>query len=410
MSEIHTHVFENGLTLLAEPIVGVQSVGLTMLLPAGVACEPADKLGSAALLSEMIFRGAGDLNARQHSDALDQLGVKRHSGVQVRYLSVGATLLGERLGESLPLITDMIRKPTIGDDAFAPARELAVQAIDGLEDEPQEKVSIELAKRYLPAPLGRSSLGERDHITAMSADDIRRYATDQFVPGGAVIGIAGAIEFDDVRRRFEQLLGDWSGDADEPTITDEPTRGYAHINATSAQQHIGVAYDTVPESHEDSMLQRVAVAALSGGMSGRLFTEVREKRGLCYAVYARYASFKERGAVRAYAGTTTERAQETLDVMTGELHRLSEGIDEDEFQRAVVGLKSRLVMQGESTSARGGAIASDYALLGRARTLDEIAEQIDAVTLDKVNAFLAANRPADLTTVNVGPKPLNING
>jgi len=406
MSEILQHVFDNGLTLLVEPIAGVQSVGMTVLTPAGIATEPADKLGSAALLSEMIFRGAGDRSAREHSDALDQLGVKRSSSVQTRYMAVGATFLGERIGDALPLIMDMIRRPTLSDEAFAPSRELAVQAIDALEDEPQEKVTIELRKRYLPQPLGRSSLGERGHLTAMTADDVRGFHQTRCTAGGAIVGIAGAIDFDDVRRRIDEHLGDWAGQADEPAIAGNPPRGYAHVKATSAQQHIGIAYDTVPESHPDAMLQRVGIAALSGGMSGRLFTEVREKRGLCYAVFAGYRSLRDRGAVTAYAGTTTERAAETLQVMTDELHRLSEGIDEDEFQRAVVGLKSRLVMQGESTGARGSAIANDLALIGRARTLDELAGEIDAVTLEKVNAFLAANPPKDLTTVNVGPEPL----
>jgi len=406
MSEILQHVFDNGLTLLVEPIAGVQSVGMTVLTPAGIATEPADKLGSAALLSEMIFRGAGDRSAREHSDALDQLGVKRSSSVQTRYMAVGATFLGERIGDALPLIMDMIRRPTLSDEAFAPSRELAVQAIDALEDEPQEKVTIELRKRYLPQPLGRSSLGERGHLTAMTADDVRGFHQTRCTAGGAIVGIAGAIDFDDVRRRIDEHLGDWAGQADEPAIAGNPPRGYAHVKATSAQQHIGIAYDTVPESHPDAMLQRVGIAALSGGMSGRLFTEVREKRGLCYAVFAGYRSLRDRGAVTAYAGTTTERAAETLQVMTDELHRLSEGIDEDEFQRAVVGLKSRLVMQGESTGARGSAIANDLALIGRARTLDELADEIDAVTLEKVNAFLAANPPKDLTTVNVGPEPL----
>lgn len=406
MSEILQHVFDNGLTLLVEPIAGVQSVGMTVLTPAGIATEPADKLGSAALLSEMIFRGAGDRSAREHSDALDQLGVKRSSSVQTRYMAVGATFLGERIGDALPLIMDMIRRPTLSDEAFAPSRELAVQAIDALEDEPQEKMTIELRKRYLPQPLGRSSLGERDHLTAMTADDVRGFHQTRCTAGGAIVGIAGAIDFDDVRRRIDEHLGDWAGQADEPAIAGNPPRGYAHVKATSAQQHIGIAYDTVPESHPDAMLQRVGIAALSGGMSGRLFTEVREKRGLCYAVFAGYRSLRDRGAVTAYAGTTTERAAETLQVMTDELHRLSEGIDEDEFQRAVVGLKSRLVMQGESTGARGSAIANDLALIGRARTLDELAGEIDAVTLEKVNAFLAANPPKDLTTVNVGPEAL----
>ena len=116
-------------------------------------------------------------------------------------------------------------------------------------------------------------------------------------------------------------------------------------------------------------------------MSGRLFTEVREKRGLCYSVFASYAGHKTYGAVLGYAGTTVPRAQETLDVLVAELKRLSQGVEPDEYERAVVGMKSRLVMQGESTSARARAIAGDQYVYGQPRTLDEWAAKVDAITL-----------------------------
>jgi predicted Zn-dependent peptidase len=142
-------------------------------------------------------------------------------------------------------------------------------------------------------------------------------------------------------------------------------------------------------------------------MSGRLFTEVREKRGLCYAVYAAYQSMRERGGVFAYAGTTPQRAAETLEVLTEQLKCLSDGVAEDEYARAVVGLKTRLVMQGESTAARAAALASDQYLRGRPRTLDQVAAEIDAVSLDSLNRFVAEHRPDQFTTLNVGPEPLS---
>jgi predicted Zn-dependent peptidase len=158
------------------------------------------------------------------------------------------------------------------------------------------------------------------------------------------------------------------------------------------------------------MLQRAAVAVLSGGMSGRLFTEVREKRGLCYAVFSRYAADQHRGMVLAYAGTTTARAQETLDVLVGELRRLSDGVRRDEFDRAVVGMKSHLIMQGESTPARSGALAADQAVRGRPRSLDELAKEVDALDFDQLNRFVATHRPGEMTTVTIGPAALKLPG
>jgi len=139
-------------------------------------------------------------------------------------------------------------------------------------------------------------------------------------------------------------------------------------------------------------------------MSGRLFTEVREKRGLCYAVGARYHTLKEYAGISCYAGTTPEKAQETLEVIMAEFDRLCEGISVDEMQRAKVGLKSSLIMQSESSSARAGGIASDYYLLGRVRPLDQIKSKLDATSVDSVLAFLEANKFADYNVVTIGPK------
>jgi predicted Zn-dependent peptidase len=176
-----------------------------------------------------------------------------------------------------------------------------------------------------------------------------------------------------------------------------------HQPAESAQTHLGVAYDAVPEPDERSVLQQVANAVLSGGMSGRLFTEVRERRGLCYSVFSRYSSDRDLGMMVAYAGTSAAQAQETLNVLVGELRRLSEGVDPDEFARAVVGMKAGLVMQGEWTAARAGAIAADQLILGGPRSLEELAERVSAVRLERLNDFLRQQRPGPMTVVSIGP-------
>jgi predicted Zn-dependent peptidase len=170
--------------------------------------------------------------------------------------------------------------------------------------------------------------------------------------------------------------------------------------------HIGVAYDAPPESDPKSMHERLAVGVLSGGTSARLFTEVRQKRSLCYSVGASYGAGRDYGVVTLYAGTTPQRAQETLDVCLAEIERIREGVTDSEFDRAVIGLKSHLIMQGESTSARAAAIGSDYFRLGRARTLDDVAREIDAITPDAINAYLGSRQFGDLTMASVGPVEL----
>lgn len=407
---IATHRYGNGLTLVVEPIGGVNSVGMTWLLPAGAATEPAGKLGVGTVLGEMVLRGAGELDARGYPDALDLLGVHRSTEVQTHHIRLGATFLGDRLDAAIPLLFDAIRRPHLREQDFAPSVQLALQSIEALEDEPQEKVMIELRRRHLGDPLGRSSMGDAEHLKAMGVGDVRAFAASRFVPGGSVLGFAGNVSFEHVRDRVGELLGDMRGEAAEidADATPHGPHGYLHIKTDSTQQHIGLAYETVGEADPAGPTQRVATAVLSGGMSGRLFTEVREVRGLCYSVYAAYAPRRTTGTIYAYAGTTTQRAAETLEVLSRELRRMSEGVALDEFERAVVGLKARLVMQGESTSARAKAISYDQYLLGRPRSLAERTAEVQGVTLAGLNRFLASHPPEGFTTLTIGPEPLPV--
>jgi len=411
MAEIHHHQLSNGLHVLAEPIEGAQSLAMSWLLPAGVAYEPSGQAGIANLLAELIGRGAGDKDAREHAEALDRLGVRRDTHAQTRHLRLNATLTHDKLEPALPLLTDMVRAPQLTQEALEPSRLLCLQELASLDDEPQQRAMLELKRQHYPEPFGRSPYGKVEDLQAIDRDQVVQYWRDGFVPGGSagsILAFAGRFDWERLVRQVESLLGDWQGRRSEPRPAGEANRGYHPLEAETSQMHIGVGYDALPESDEKSIYQKAATAVLSGGMSGRLFHEIREKRGLCYAVFATYAGQKDRGAVLGYAGTTTPRAQETLNVLIDQLNRLSEGANENEFQRAVVGMKSRVVMQGESTGARAAAIAGDLHARGRARTLDEIAAEIDALTLEDLNAFLAEHPPGDFTIVTIGPSALEV--
>jgi predicted Zn-dependent peptidase len=143
-------------------------------------------------------------------------------------------------------------------------------------------------------------------------------------------------------------------------------------------------------------------------MSARLFTEVREKRGLCYSVSASQATLRDRGAVLGYSSTSAERAQETLDVLLGEFVRLAEGVEPHELDRLKARIKSGLIMQQESCASRSSAMARDWYLLDRVRTLDEVAAAVDALSADSINAYLKQNPPGDFTVVTLGQQPLEV--
>lgn len=408
-STIVTRTLACGMPLLIEPMRGVRSLGLTWLIPAGSAHDPEDRQGLSSMWSELLMRGAGELDSRGHADACDALGVSRSVDSGGLFLRVSATMLGERFAEALPLLVDMVRRPRFEAEAIEPARELALMAIEGLKDDPQERAMLELKRRHHPWPLNRSNLGTVEGLGAITHEEVMSGWRERAVPMGSILGIAGAIDPDRAVDLVERALEGWSGKRAEPVLGSMPARGYAHETDQSNQVQVIVAMDAPAEPESMSMAQKVAVNVLSGGMSGRLFTEVREKRGLCYSVSASYASEKQLGTLSAYVGTTPERAQESLDVLFAELKRITTDagrVTPDEFRRAIVGMKSNVVFSGESTGARAAAIATDFHKRGYARSLAEIASQIDAVTLNDLNAYLA-NRPMGRVTIQtLGPSPL----
>jgi predicted Zn-dependent peptidase len=406
MSTIVTTTLSSGMTLVVEPLENVASVAAQWLLPSGSATDPVDGDGYATLLCELIFRGAGDRSSREHSDALDCCGVQRAASVGAHHLRLGATLMGDRLDEALPLLADMVRRASLPAEALEPVRRLCLQSLESLDDDPQHLVMIRLREQHLPPPFNRHGYGDADVLRDAAIEPIRRAFAARFVPEGSILAVAGAVDAAALAARLEDLLGGWSGAATEAATSGPPARGHRHIEQETAQVHIGVAWDAPPESDDDAMLERLGTGVLSGGTSGRLFTEVRQKRSLCYSVGASYRAGRDRGHVSMYAGTTPERAQQTLDVAVEQVRRLADGVRADEFDRAVTGLKSRLIMQGESTAARAATIAADQFRLGRPRTLGDVAAQIDAITLDRLNAYLAAREIGDLTITSIGPAPL----
>ena len=402
------HTFPSGLTLLGEQMPGMQSAAMTLLVPAGSGTDPEDRSGSATVLAELVLRGAGERDNRQLTDYLDSLGLQRGSSVGVHHSRLSCAGVAPMVIQGLGAYADIVRRPKLPEEGFAPSRDLALQALAGIDDEPRQKLMVKLREWHLPFPYGRNSMGERAHLERLTLDLCREDFSRRYHAQGAILALAGNVDFEQITREVERLFGDWNGrPVDEVRLTPPPGR-YFYEPQPSEQTHIGIAYPSIPETHDDYYVARMAIEILSGGMSGRLFTEIREKRGLCYSVGVNYAGLKGLGAIFGYAGTSNERAQATLDCFVAELHRLSDGITEAELDRAKIGLKASTIMTGESTSARAGAIAHDYFMRGRIRTLDEIKDAIDAVTVEQVNAYLRRNEPGPFTIAIVGPKELKL--
>jgi len=406
---LDTYVLDNGMVILGEPMEAVESVAFDFMLPAGASVVGEGFCGVGEVISDWIFRGAGDRSSRELGDALDGLGLHRSGSVGSAHLSLGAALESSNLAEGLDLYADIILRPSLQDDEFEPARQLAIDGVHSLDDDPRHKVMIQLREQFYPYPLGISTVGHIEELKALTAEKTRGIVDEHFRLSQTVFAVAGKYDFDKVCRQLEKLF---AGQRREPAGAIEigsRAGKYMHIEDDSSQVHIGLMAESVTLGDEDYYNARVAVSVLSGGMSARLFTEVREKRGLCYAIGARYHGLKEAAGVMCYAGTTPDKAQETFDVIRSEFGRLGEGISDDELARAKVGLKSDLILQSESSSSRAGSIGVDYYMLGRVRSLDEIKDAVEATSVDSVLGYLQNKRFEDFTVVTIGPKELTTN-
>ena len=408
MEQTDKYVLKNGMVLLGEPMAGVESVAFDILMPAGASLLPGGACGAANVIEDWIFRGAGSRDNRALGDAMDGLGLHRSSSVGSAHLSIGAALEASNLAEAMALHADVIRKPHLTDEEFEPARQLAIESILALEDEPRQKVMLELRKRFYPDPLGRSTAGEIDELKGLTPAKARRIVKDHFSVGQMILSVAGKYDFEELCKQVDRLFGRAKSKTVPPPTLGAQVGKYTHIPNEGAQVHIGLMVKTVKFTDNDYYNAKVATSVLSGGMSARLFTEVREKRGLCYAVAARYHSLKEAAGLMCYAGTTPDKAQETLDVIVGEFKRLADGIGQEELERAKVGLKSSLILQSESSSSRAYSIGNDYYMLGRVRSLDEIKQCIEATTVESVLKFLRSNPFEDFTIVTIGPREVRV--
>jgi predicted Zn-dependent peptidase len=387
----------------------VRSAALNFLVPAGCAYDPPGRLGVGGVLAEMITRGAGPRDSRAVTEALDNLGVDRDESVGTLHMRFYGATLARNLGAALEVYADILRRPHLPGAELEPTRNLALQDIQALEDEPRQKVLVELRRRHYPAPLGQDRRGTAEDIESLTVEAVRDHYRRLFQPRGTILSVAGAVEWGPLRDQVERLFGDWPDREAEPLTVGGRAPGYWHLTKEALEQtQIGIAYPSVPITHPDYYAAHGAVSVLSGGMSSRLFTEVREKRGLCYAVWASYQQTGDRAGVVCYAGSRNERAQETLVVTLGELKRLHEQIEPEEVQRVQAGLKSSLIMQEESTSARAMALASDWYHLGRVRSSDELRAAIDGLSPAAIMRHLRDHPPRDFAVVTLGPKPLTV--
>jgi predicted Zn-dependent peptidase len=403
------HQFENGLTLLAQPMPWLQSAAFSFSVPSGCQYDPTDKRGVANFACEMVQRGCGSLNSRQFVEALEQLGLNYGSSAGIYNTNFGGALPAVNLHDAFGIFADMLRRPTMPVEQLEDGRMVCYQEIQAIEDDLAQQAMLELRRRHYGDPLGRHCEGTMDSVKSISMGDIQSFYETYYRPNGLTIAVAGNLDWEQLKNEIGELFGDWNKKDVSPPTLSEPQHGNHHIEFDSNQTHIALAWPGLIVSDPDYYVGRCAIGILSDGMSSRLFREVRERRGLCYTVFASCHSLLDRASVVGYCGTSSERAQESLDVMIAEINRLDEGVTEAELSKLKVQMRSGLIMSQESSRSRASSMAGDHFHLGRVRTVEELNEVINGMTVNRINDYLANLGPKQFDLVTLGKQPLKLN-
>lgn len=407
--EILSHQLANGLTLVAQPMPWLESVAFSLSVPGGYRYDPAHKAGLSNFVCEMVLRGSGSLSSREFVEALEFNGVDYGSSSLIYMTSFAGAMQADRLDDVLAIYADVVQRPHFPGEQLEDGRMVCLAEIQAMEDDLAQRAMLQLRERFYGDPDGRSGEGTLESVGSITMDDIHQFFRQNYRPDETILAVAGKLEWQPLVDRVQELFGDWES-RPAPSVDPQPgPAGVHHISFPSEQTHIALAYPAVPYSSDQYFLNRGAVGVLSDGLSSRLFTEIREKRGLCYTVSASGHSLRDRGSVICYSSTTSDRAQETLDVLVQQLQRLAEGISEDELRRLKIQIRSGLVMQQESCRSRARAIAGEWFHLGRVRTMDEITNRVNGLSVQSFNDFLARNPPRDFSLVTLGPEPLELN-
>ncbi len=400
---------ENGLSVIVEEIGHVESAAYDLLVPGGLISDPDSAVGSSLIFAELLGRGAGSYDSRALSEAFDDAGIRHGEWTGMDRFGFSGSLIASKLPRALELVSSMVQEPRLPEEEIENIRSVLLQDLVALNDNPARRASVELNRRYYPAPFNRSSLGDAAGLKATDRSRMLALHRELFGPQRAILSVAGKVKADEVFRLVERLFGGWQGaPAQLPPFGRISPHEYAHLEVDSAQAQIVLASPSVKFGEEGYYAGKVAVSLLGSSMFGRLFMELREKRGLCYSVYARHGANTSYGTVSAYVGTTPERAQESLDLLVGELERLKGSVTQAELARSKTNMQASLVMGEESPGSRAASNATDWWLLGRVRSLKEVNDAISAVSLDDVDSFLSRHPFTPCTILTLGRAPLEV--
>lgn len=396
----------HGVTVVTEEIPTVRSVSVGLWLSVGSRDETPRQAGCAHFLEHLLFKGTTSRSARQIAESLDQVGGELNAFTTKEETCFHARVLDADLPLALEVLADMLVDAVNAPDDVEAERDVVLSELDLLHDTPDELVHADLGELLLDDhPLARETLGSLGSVTGMPRDTIHDFYLQYYRPELLTVAVAGNTTHRQVLDLVDAFVGDLGRPGGRRALRTPPSRFGARqlrVRETPTEQaHLALGVPGIPRDDGDRWALRVLDMALGGGMSSRLFQEIRERRGLAYTAFSYLGSYGDAGVFGTYVGTAPGKVDEVLGVLLGQLDHVGEDIGEDEVTRAIGALTGSLVLGLEDTGSRMGRLGHQVAGGQPVVTVDEALDAIAAVDLGDVRrvADRVLGAPRDLAVI-----------
>jgi predicted Zn-dependent peptidase len=388
MTKVKKEVLSNGLTIITEPMPAVHSVSIGIWLRTGSRHERESENGISHFIEHMLFKGTKNRSAEEIARSADSIGGHLDAFTAKEITGFSIKALDEHLPRAFEILADLVKNPLLRQEDITKESQVIQEEIKMVEDTPDDLVHEIFTGRYWKGhALGRPILGTRRTVASFDRRELLAYFRRHYTPNIMLITAAGHLQHD----RVVELISREFGSAPSGPSLRTGHAPVAHPNIelrrkkTLEQAHVCIGTPAYHQSHEKRYACYILNTILGGGMSSRLFQNIREKRGLAYAVFSGISSFRDAGCLNVYAGTATANARQVVDLTLAEFHQLKSNLlPNDELQRAKDYLKGSMLLSLESTPSRMSNLARQEIVFGRHISLDEIAAGIDAVTAEDV--------------------------
>jgi len=390
----------NGFRIVSENMPGLQSASIGIWVTAGGRHERLEQNGIAHFLEHMAFKGTATRSALQIAEAIEDVGGYINAYTSREVTAYYARVLQDDVPLALDVIGDIVLNPVFDPKEIEIERGVILQEIGQSLDTPDDVIFDWLQEEsYHNQPLGRTILGPTERVSAFNRDDLAGFVAEHYGPGQMILSAAGAVDHDALVKAAERLFGHMQA---RPSMVVEPARftgGEARQEKALEQAHFALALES-PGYRDDAIYTaQIYSSALGGGMSSRLFQEVREKRGLCYSIFAQTGAYADTGSVTIYAGTSASQLGELAEITIDEMKRAAEDMGPEEVARARAQMKAGMLMGLESPSNRAERLARLVQIWDKVPPLADTVARIDAVTTGDVREFaetMATQAPAAL--------------